>query len=268
MDDKNVPLSLKETQSIALEVLDELDSFCREHNICYYLICGALIGAVRSGDLIPWDDDIDVAMKREDYDRFCKEYSDNEDFTLFTYERVDDYRHGMVKLARNGTLFIEPTVRDKPYGVFVDIFPLDWVDFSDDRLIQKVLLRKRIYNYAHVISEEATKGSILKTVIRSVLSHTVGLGSYKSSLTSLERLMASGSGDHLINYWGAYGKRECMPAEYFDGTALVNIRGEQYPAPIKYHEWLTQVYGDYMTPPQDPPHYHGHAYLLSSQSGV
>ena len=162
------PLELGETQSIALSVLDELDMFCAENGITYYLIGGSLIGAVRSKDLVPWDDDIDVAMKRNDYKRFCKEYVDNDKFRLLTYQRGRNYRHTMAKLVDNRSVFFEPTTKDEPYGVFVDVFPLDRVQSPNDSIVAKLARRIKIYNYAFVIGPEATKGSKLKNAIRVI----------------------------------------------------------------------------------------------------
>ena len=255
------PLELKKAQSIALTVLDELDRFCKEKGISYYLIGGSLIGAVRSQDLVPWDDDIDVAMRREDYDLFCKEYVDNERFRLLTYRRGNNYRHGMAKLVDNSTVFVEPTTKDEPYGVFVDVFPLDRVESPDDPLVARLARKMKVYNYAFAISPEATKGSFLKTAVRVALTHTLGMGSYSKHLESIEATMTAGKGGFLINHWGAWGKKECVSASCFDGTAMVTIRGNEYSAPAGYDEWLTSVYGDYMRPPKNPPHYHGHAYL-------
>lgn len=255
------PLDIEQTQRVALEVLNELDRFCRELELQYYLIGGSLIGALRTNNLLAWDDDIDVAMRREDYDRFCHEYVDNERYKLLTYQRGENYRHGMAKLVDNRTVFVEPTTRDEPYGVFVDVFPLDRVRSADDSYVAKLTRRMKVYNYAFVLSPEATRNSVLKDIIRVALTHTIGVSSYKKRMESIEVEMRAGKGECLINYWGAWGKRECSPASCFDGTVPVTIRGKQYPAPIGYDEWLTHVYGDYMSPPKNPPHYHGHAYL-------
>lgn len=260
------PLDIEEAQRVALDVLDELNEYCNANNVEYYLIGGSLIGAVRTNDLLPWDDDIDVAMKRDDYDRFCREYVDNENFKLLTYRTGDGYRHSMAKLVDNRTIFVEPTTKDEPYGVFVDVFPLDRVQSPEDSVVTKLARRIKVYNYAFVISPEATKGSTLKNVIRILLAHTIGLGSYRKSMEHIEATMKAGKGDYLINHLGAWGRKECVPSSCFEGTVQVTLRGKQYSAPVGYDEWLTRVYGDYMRPPKNPPHYHGQAYLKDDAS--
>ena len=258
------PLSLLEAQRISLRLLNELDEFCSSAGIEYYLIGGALIGAVREKDLLSWDDDIDVAMKREAYERFCKEYVDGENSALLTCFRSESYRPGIAKLSDKSTVFIEPGVSPS-YGVFLDVFPLDEVQSPDTLRTSCVNLAMRIYNYSHVINSEATAGHPLKSIIRIILSSTIGRWSNKHHLASVERLMKSGKGNYLINYWGAWGKKECVRKECFEGTLPVTIRGRQYPAPIGYDKWLTSIYGDYMTPPSSPVRSHGHAYWNDSQ---
>ena len=261
------PLLIEEAQTAAIQVLDEFDSFCRCNGIKYYLIGGALIGAIRSGDLVPWDDDIDVAMKRDDFERFCKEYKDSDRYALLTYKRANNYRHGMAKLVDRGTLFIEPTARDDPYGVFVDIFPLDYIVSDDAKAFASIARSVKIYNYAHVVSPEATKGNAVNNSIRALLTATHGRTSYAKALENLEKRMIHTPTPYLANYWGAWGARECGPAEWFDDSIEVSLRGRPYLAPKGFHEWLTKVYGDYMTPPKNPPHYHGKAYKLSNEKG-
>ena len=265
-DDENVegykPMSLAETQEMALRVLDELDSFCQKHSITYYLIGGSLIGAVRSQVLVPWDDDIDVAMKRVDYERFCREYEDNEKYKLYHYKRVDGYRHGMAKLCDTATVFVEPTTRDLPYGVFVDIFPLDEVVSVSHFRTKWMSGRIKRYNYAHVVNAKGVHGSILKNAIRLTLSLTIGRIPYARAASRIDDDLAKGRGQCIVNLWGGWGIREHASKACFDDTVRVTLRGKAYYAPSGYDEWLTNLYGDYMSPPVDPPHYHGSAYRI------
>ena len=119
-------------QKIELDILDAVDRFCREHDINYSLSYGTLIGAVRHQGFIPWDDDIDLMMKRDDYDRFIKEWTNDPPDGLFLQTEVTDpdYRNNFLKIRKNNTTFIQ-SEKEKTCGyhtgIFIDIFPVDRV---------------------------------------------------------------------------------------------------------------------------------------------
>lgn len=123
---------LKQLQKIELEMLLEIDHICKKNQIKYTLIGGSLLGAVRHGGFIPWDDDADVAMLREEYDRFvlaCKTDLDKSRFYFQDMNVTKGYRWGYGKLRRRDTVFMRDGQEHMPYeqGIFVDIFPGDSV---------------------------------------------------------------------------------------------------------------------------------------------
>lgn len=113
-----------------LEILNDFDSFCRSNNIQYSLAYGTVLGAVRHKGFIPWDDDLDVMMTRENYNKFLWLYKDNEKYTL-QKEQID-YPLYFSKLRKNETTFIENIKYRKKWknihqGIYIDIFPEDKV---------------------------------------------------------------------------------------------------------------------------------------------
>ena len=123
---------LREVQLTELEMLREVHRICEKHEIPYVIIAGTLLGAVRGGGFIPWDDDADVAMLRRDYERFrevCRSELDGERFVFQDDRCTPGYRWGYGKLRRKQTLFLREDQEDMPYfqGIFIDIFPLDEV---------------------------------------------------------------------------------------------------------------------------------------------
>lgn len=121
---------LRQVQFIQLEMLEEVDRICKKCNIQYNIIAGTLLGAVRHGGYIPWDDDADVAFLRPEYEKFrkaCMTELDTERFYFQDYKNTKGYRWGYGKLRRKGTVFLREHQEHMPYeqGIFIDIFPLD-----------------------------------------------------------------------------------------------------------------------------------------------
>ncbi len=131
LDDK----TLRQLQMIELEMLLEVDRICRKKEIQYQIIGGTLLGSVRHGGFIPWDDDADIAMLRAEYEKFkeaCKTELDTTRFYFQDFEETKGYRWSYGKLRRKDTLFLREHQEHMPYeqGVFIDIFPVDGVPDS------------------------------------------------------------------------------------------------------------------------------------------
>ena len=127
--DSNV---LRRLQIIQLEMLIEVDRICKKCGIKYNIIAGTLLGAIRHGGYIPWDDDADIAMLRPEYEKFrsaCKTELDKSRFIFQDHRNTKGYRWGYGKLRRKDTLFLREYQEHMPYmqGIFIDIFPLDSV---------------------------------------------------------------------------------------------------------------------------------------------
>lgn len=119
-------------QRIELELLQEADRICRKCGIHYNIIAGTLLGAVRHGGFIPWDDDADIALLREEYEKFreaCKTELNHDKYYFQDHTNTPGYRWGYGKLRKKGTLFLRQNQEHMPYeqGVFIDVFPLDYV---------------------------------------------------------------------------------------------------------------------------------------------
>ena len=116
-------------QLLELELLIELDRVCRAHDIKYCIICGTLLGAVRHKGFIPWDDDADIGMLREEYEKFKQVANELDQEICFFQDHSTDpeYRWGYGKLRKTGTRFIRAGQEHLKCqtGVFIDIFPMD-----------------------------------------------------------------------------------------------------------------------------------------------
>lgn len=134
-------ITLRKIQMIQVEMLQEVERICKKCGIHYNIIAGTLLGAVRHGGYIPWDDDADVAMLREEYEKFriaCKIELDTTRFYFQDHRNTKGYRWGYGKLRRKNTLFLREYQEHMPYkqGIFIDIFPLDGV--PDNYLLRSI----------------------------------------------------------------------------------------------------------------------------------
>ena len=147
---------LQQVQEIEKEMLVEIDRICCKYGIPYNMVGGTMLGAIRHGGFIPWDDDADIAMLRENYDRFVKICATELDDSRFYFQdmhHTDGYRWGYGKIRRKDTAFVRHGQEHMPYeqGVFVDIFPLDSV--PDGKIRRKVhqikcfVMRKKLWAY-------------------------------------------------------------------------------------------------------------------------
>lgn len=266
-------LSISETQAIAKHLLSVFHAYCRQHRLRYFLIGGSLIGAVREGDLVPWDDDIDVAMPRSDYIRLCEEFVDRDNYRLWERTRhgCEHYRCGMAKLADTSTLYFENTADlGVQIGVFLDIFPLDTVDGGYQSSIRFNILLKKVYLFGYLLNSNATKGSLLKEAFRMSARTLCKLIPRSCFIDFLEKRFIAHNKDRAIssyiNWWGSWDEKEICPAEAFSSSVQVRLGSFSYDAPAGYHQWLSAVYGDYMTPPSDPRPPHGKVYRIKGDN--
>lgn len=250
-------ISFEETKQIELEILLKVADFCDQHGLRYYLAYGTLIGAIRHKGFIPWDDDIDIQMPREDYNKLIELFNrENEDARYFLLDPKSKIAgHPYVKVIDTRTVKKElGAKKGSILGIDVDIFPLDGMP-SDDAEYEKwyAQLHKEYKKYQYSVI--SLKGWGFKTKIHYLL-YRPNLLCRKKILKKTEKLHALypyekservGIMETVYN-----GKKNRLKKEYFDGYTLVEFEGHQVKAPRGYHEVLTDIYGDYMKlPPED-----------------
>lgn len=133
---------LKKLQNTELSIFKDIVSVCQKHNIGYFMLFGTLIGAIRHKGFIPWDDDMDIGMLREDYDSFVKVFEKElgDKYTLTTPLRTKDFSSTVVKVQKKGTKFI-PEYSKKmkcEQGIFIDIFIYDKVSANEKQYKKQV----------------------------------------------------------------------------------------------------------------------------------
>lgn len=259
-------MSLDEIQAVNVQTLFAFAEFCERHSLRYWLAYGTLLGAVRHEGIIPWDDDIDVWMPREDYEVFAVSFPDEECGTSYKFfymgndDRQYDYR-GIVSDERTLHTY-ERRVTDLQYGLHIDVFPLDY-QAEDERERRRDAKRSFSYvDFAHRVC--------LADKSRYLSSHSTLHGLCYRAARLFSRVV---SPRNLLLREDERAK--CMPksnwigiagdnaiagyrAEWFAETVELQFNGRKLHAPAGYDEILKTQYGDYMTlPPESERHPYG-----------
>ena len=240
-----------------LRILKEVVDVCEKLNLKYILMAGSLLGAVRHKGFIPWDDDIDIGMPREDYEVFLKEAQKMLPSNLFVqhYTTEENTNCLWIKVRNINTVFLENDNRDHPinHGIFIDVFPMDrcmkyeWqnkleakkynffvmlVGCCSDTYIQSIVNSKKRF-----VAKFIRKFIIRKRTIKEII---------KKEDDRRKKLNDKGHDLYLLDQ---FVYRGTMCSKNLFETQRYIFEGEEFDGPIKYDEYLNKMYGDYMTIP-------------------
>lgn len=269
MNDVDKKLTLREIQLIELEISKEIKHICEENNIQYFLIGGTLLGAIRHKGFIPWDDDMDIGMTYRDYIRFinvAKEQLDSK-FLLQDWNDGSSYSYPFAKVKMKGTKVIEKANRDLHInkGVWVDVFPYmpvqkqnaesSWFLFRL-QMLGKMCLLKNGYDLNVLTNRVYSK--LLNTILQFA-----PMSCRQARIKFMNMLIESNqvSSDYYIECDGMFKGNFVFPQKYFEKLIPVQFEDTEFMAPYMYHEYLTDAYGDYMTPPAAKDQAKGHSLL-------
>ena len=259
-----------------LALLRAFIEVCGRLGLRYFVVQGTLLGAVRHRGFIPWDDDIDVGMLREDYEIFCSRGQALLPRGLFLQNHETDpaYPHGFAKLRDCASAFVETTCRELPmnHGIFIDIFPFDC--YPDRPVAQlrlrgeKLLLRYRVRQCLFIPEDrKPTAGNLARWMLMAL--SRIWCPDLQTALQKQDRLYSRcRKGKRRMNYGSPWGLRECIPGQWLEETVPVKFEGITVMAPKYYHAYLSHVYGDYMQlPPPEKRIPHHYISLLDFQRG-
>lgn len=257
MHGPTIPPQLQRIHEISTDLLGSLHDFLVQHDIHYILIGGTLIGAIRHQGFIPWDDDLDIAIMRADYDRLLSmrdqlpfplqaSFFDNDPKHVYPFLRIHD-------VTTSVTIdYVKPVTR----GVWVDILPIDGT-FTNLRLrrwhVKSLLfVRSLITNITGgYIRKPLPKRLVWRYKGYSVLSRVVGKGNLIKLhhwLATLKSPLKSKTSGVIV---GMAGFRETYETSVFQERELYPFHHLSCYGPRRYDEYLRKVYGDYMTPPPE-----------------
>lgn len=254
-----------------LETFKAFTEFCKKNNIRYFACGGTLIGAVRHQGLIPWDDDVDVWMLREDYEKFCSLRGKVEGHYDIMDERDKNYwLHLLAKFVDTDTSLWEVEEYPCVTGVYIDIFPL-FECRAESALNQKLkfdnylkFFRRSMRHYSlNSAFSPLFHGHLLRfyEIMKDLLYYKPIHKFYKRGYDKFLCKIKKEHGDRYVSYAGDYGKREIFEKHLFQDVVQLKYEDMEIDAPKEYHELLTQLYGDYMKlPPKEKrvsnhPHY-------------
>ena len=257
---------MKRAWAAQLEILQEIDKICTRHNIEYFADWGTLLGAVRHQGYIPWDDDLDIAMKRGDYTRFLKAASKElpEGYGILSGETDASWKGTFARVSNGDVIPLTGERLEQfhgfPYTAGIDIFPQDYI--PNDKEEEEALLM--LFRAAYTLAFDWDKGKLTeeeKIESLKVLEECCNVKftedkPYKQQLWILTDRIASMYGDTeeeardiTLMYKLADEEEFRMPVSCFRKAVRVPFENTTIPVPIDYEQVLTIYYGeDYMTP--------------------
>ncbi|NFE74560.1 LicD family protein [Clostridium botulinum] len=255
----------RKMQLLQLDMLVELDRICRANNIKYTIFGGTLLGAIRHKGYIPWDDDADIAMLREEYDKF-KKVSQQLDYNICYFQDNDtdsEYRWGYGKLRRTNTTYIrvgQEHIKCKN-GVFIDVFPMDDIPISTiGQILNDIYcccLRKILWSE---VGKYDSKNNYFKNQFFKILSkipvdkifekqRKLAFRSKNSSQNRVRTLLFPATGK--LYKKNSLKTRFGMPKEWFTDLVEYEFEGKKLYGTRNYDENLKYIYGNYMKLPPE-----------------
>ncbi|MDO5760864.1 MAG: LicD family protein [Bacteroidota bacterium] len=258
------PQEIRQIQLLQVDMISELDRVCQKHNINYVLYGGTMLGAVRHKGYIPWDDDADIAMLREDYEKFRKVANElDEKICIFQDTQTDKYyRWGYAKLRRVGTKFVRLGQEHlkSNNGIFIDIFPLD--DIPKCLFFQMLqdfycyILRKISWSEVGKVQKKGFKKIWFKLLNKIPMSFVLKCQeplhkkSNNKSKNKVTCLLFPSLGK--LYYKSPLKERYGMPKQWFLERKQYDFEGKKFWGIKDYDAFLKYEYGDYMTlPPKE-----------------
>ena len=238
----------QELRSIQLGILDYVHQFCQQHGLTYFLSSGTLIGAVRHGGYIPWDDDVDNYMPRRDYDLMMEQFADTTGtYRLLSPSKEPHYYYTFAKVIDTRTRMVEDEVEGYEIGVYIDIFPVDYV--TEDMAERERVFKKKKLLYKIRRCKISSFNPLYSKLAYIVYKHWPM--SVKKIERTIRRLIVSDKPTGTVCNMTEAGPTigHCFPAEDIAAQTDIVFEGKTYKTMIGYQDYLSHTYGDYMTLP-------------------
>lgn len=251
------PQQLRELQLKSLELLLYFKRFCEENDLLFYFCGGCCIGALRHEGFIPWDDDIDIFMPRDDYEKLKQIWREKADTTRYSCVYAEENqltRKIMLTIEDNSTTFIKPEQADLdiPHGVALDVFPLDGCP-SEGLKRKMQLFWCLIYSLYCAQVVPVNHGGLITLIGRLMLLAVPSRKLRYKIWTFAEKKMSKypiEDCEFITELCaGPHYMKNRYPKDAFSGAVYKSFEGHQMPLPKGYDAYLKIAFGDYMTPP-------------------
>lgn len=256
-------LSLKEVQDIELDILEYVHNICIKNDIKYFVDFGTLLGAVRHKGFIPWDDDLDISLARDEYEKLYSvlEKENHPHYKIISYKNCKEYPFPYFRVFDNRT-YRDHNLRYKnlQLGTCIDVFPYDgYVEKTEDKNNIIDLNRKRklsVYNFTGI----KNKNYFLKNIPRFLgllLYKTTKVSDWNKKIDEKSKKVNLKNSEYCCcSVIHEFKKDATLKTEWLYDLTDVEINGKIFKAPSHYKEFLTYEFGDtYMQlPPEDQRH--------------
>lgn len=259
--EKNIEIN--ELKQIQLNILNFVDAFCKKNNLKYFLAYGTLLGAVRHNGYIPWDDDIDILMFREDYEKLIMTFKDSR-YKVFATETNPKYPYPFAKIGDTKTYFEEEIKDVIDTGVNIDIFPLDYLPENKIKgIVRREMFLQKIWTFKRL--PKLRRRGILKNFFLSIVQLILS----PIPIRIIVRKMEENAKKYTLNKSLICGnvslgyESDIYKVTDFKEQVELKFEDNLYPCPKEYDSVLSAVFGDYMQlPPKEKrvSHHHFVAY--------
>lgn len=251
--------SSKEIQTLELDILKKFKNYAKKHNITFYLCGGTLLGAIRHKGFIPWDDDIDICVPRDSYDKLIELAKENRFIDGTNYKFClpldENYIYPYIKIINTNTIVYEKDIK-KEYclGVWIDVFPLDKFPKKQDDI--KKVIRKhskyKFYNKMCVAGNLSTPSKKMVACFAKIYYTIFCIGKdNKYWISKILDLVKPYDSNYVGNLVWPNQYREIFNDSVYSKTLESQFEDDYFPIPSGYGEYLTSMYGDYMTLPKE-----------------
>ena len=259
--------TLNKVRQLELKILKYVDTLCKNNNIKYYIVGGTLLGTIRHKGFIPWDDDIDIAMSRQDYNKFLKINYNSEIFFIQNFGSDPNYTRYITKVRLNGTSFIEEEVKDLPmhHGIFIDIFPLDKIHpYNEKKIEKRIRMAKKFMTLQQIKAGKvesdnaraARRNRVLKVILKIIPMSSRLINCCINTIYGLDNLKKT---NFVTSFSSHYGwKKQTFPTNVYGEGIYLDFEGHKFMAPVKWEVILKSIYGDYMKLPPKTKRKSGH----------